>query len=68
MLFRSIGAPFYIMSYVDGRVLRSIADIQGLDQVAAARTSELLVDTLARLHAIEPAQVGFADLGRPGDT
>jgi aminoglycoside phosphotransferase (APT) family kinase protein len=60
-----IGAPFYIMSYVDGRVLRLIADIQGLDAVAAARTSELLVDTLARLHAIVPEEVGLGDFGRP---
>jgi aminoglycoside phosphotransferase (APT) family kinase protein len=60
-----IGAPFYLMSYVEGRVLRTAADIAGLSVVTARRTSEMLVDTLAALHAIDPAAVGLSDFGRP---
>ena len=60
-----LGAPFYLMSFVDGRVLRSHEDIDGLSPQTAHRTGELLVDTLAQLHAANPAAVGLADFGRP---
>ena len=60
-----IGAPFYVMSYVDGVVLRGPEEISKLSRAAATRTGELLVDTLAALHATDPAEVGLADFGRP---
>ncbi len=60
-----IGAPFYLMSYVDGVVLRDAEDITALSRAEAARSSELLVDTLATLHATDPAAIGLADFGRP---
>jgi len=60
-----IGASFYLMSYVEGRVLRGRDDIYSLSHATAATTSELLVDTLAALHATDPAAVGLTDFGRP---
>jgi aminoglycoside phosphotransferase (APT) family kinase protein len=60
-----IGAPFYLMSYVDGWVIRGVADIGSLDRATAARTGELLVETLARLHSTVPDEIGLADFGRP---
>jgi len=60
-----IGAPFYLMSYVDGLVLRDAADIAALSRTGATRTSELLVDTLADLHATDPAEIGLGEFGRP---
>ena len=60
-----IGAPFYLMSYVDGVVLRGEAEIARLSPEDAARTGDLLVATLAALHATDPAAVGLADFGRP---
>ncbi len=60
-----IGAPFYLMSHVDGRVLRGADDIYALPTAAAARAGELLVDTLAALHAVDPIAVGLVDFGRP---
>jgi aminoglycoside phosphotransferase (APT) family kinase protein len=57
-----LGAPFYVMSFVDGRVLRDAAD---LPPEVAARTGDVLVDTLLDLHAIEPERVGLGDFGRP---
>jgi aminoglycoside phosphotransferase (APT) family kinase protein len=59
-----IGAPFYLMSYVDGVVLRG-STAESLDPVTAARTGESLVDTLAALHAIDPISVGLGEFGRP---
>jgi aminoglycoside phosphotransferase (APT) family kinase protein len=53
------------MSYVDGLVLRGSADFVGLDRAVATRTDEMLVDTLAALHAIDPDTVGLSDFGRP---
>jgi aminoglycoside phosphotransferase (APT) family kinase protein len=60
-----IGAPFYLMSYVDGVVLRGEAEIARLSPEDAGRTGDLLVTTLAALHATDPAAVGLADFGRP---
>jgi aminoglycoside phosphotransferase (APT) family kinase protein len=60
-----IGAPFYLMSYVDGRVLRTDQDIVTLSPQIAQRGSELLVATLAALHTVDPDAIGLADFGRP---
>jgi aminoglycoside phosphotransferase (APT) family kinase protein len=58
------GAPFYIMRYVDGLVVRGSEGAQSLDLAARARSGESLVDTLAAIHAVAPADVGLDDLGR----
>jgi aminoglycoside phosphotransferase (APT) family kinase protein len=56
---------FYVMGKVDGEALYSGADVAGyLDESARARAGESFVDTLAALHAIDPADVGLAELGR----
>lgn len=58
------GAPFYVMGFVEGTVLhdRTVAELLPIDERAAL--SMHTVEILARLHAIDPAQVGLADLGR----
>ena len=61
-----LGVPFYVMEKVDGYVIRS--DIPaGYAESAQDRRgiADALVDTLADLHAVRPAEVGLADLGRP---
>lgn len=60
-----IGAPFYLMSEVNGVVLRDAAGYARLSAERAAHCARLLVDTLAALHAVAPASVGLADFGRP---
>lgn len=60
-----IGEPFYLMSFVDGRVLRGAAEFAGLSPGQARHLGEVLVDTLARLHAEDPEAIGLADFGRP---
>ena len=60
-----IGAPFSVMSYVDGRVLQDGDEAAELTADDARRCAEALVDELARLHAVDPAQVGLGDFGRP---
>lgn len=60
-----LGANFYLMSFVDGVVLDHPAAIAGLTPERAARSCEQLVDTLVQLHAVDAAEVGLADFGRP---
>ncbi len=59
------GAPFYVMEYVKGHVLRDPASAeQEIDRQARRVASESLVDVLADLHAIDVDAVGLGDLGR----
>lgn len=60
-----IGAPFYVMDRVDGRVVRSTAELAAFDPDDARRVSHELIDVLARLHAIDYEAVGLGDFGRP---
>jgi len=60
-----IGVEFYVMSMVEGRVLRSAEDMSRLSTADASRLGEVFIDTLAELHRIDPQRVGLADLGRP---
>ena len=61
-----IGVPFYVMEKVDGYVIRdtlpagyaeSAKDRQGI--------ADVLVDTLADLHAVDPGETGLSGFGRP---
>jgi aminoglycoside phosphotransferase (APT) family kinase protein len=59
------GAPFYVMGYVDGHVLRDRAAAEAvLDERARANASRSIVDTMAAIHAVDLDAVGLADLGR----
>ena len=60
-----IGAPFYLMTFADGEVLRDRPQLERLDDTAATALANELVDVLARLHRLDPEQVGLGDLGRP---
>lgn len=60
-----IGAPFYVMSFADGAVLRSREQLESIDAAGATALADGLIDVLARLHQLDPAAVGLADLGRP---
>ena len=60
-----LGAPFYVMEFTDGRVLRDRADLERLDSPAAAALADELVDVLVRLHRLDAKAIGLGDLGRP---
>ena len=49
------GAPFYVMSNVDGVILRTPADMAELTAAQARACSEALVDVLAAIHAVDYA-------------
>jgi aminoglycoside phosphotransferase (APT) family kinase protein len=59
------GAPFFVMEYVDGSVLRDPAVTRReTDEHMRTHVSESLVDTLVALHGVDPDTVGLGDLGR----
>ncbi|GHE12669.1 phosphotransferase family protein [Streptomyces alanosinicus] len=60
-----LGAPFYVMGFTDGTTYRSDAELAPLGPTSARRATHALVDTLARLHAVDPTRGGLGDFGRP---
>jgi aminoglycoside phosphotransferase (APT) family kinase protein len=60
-----IGAPFCVMEFADGDVLRDRAQLERLGAAAATALADELVDVLVRLHRLDPERVGLGDLGRP---
>jgi aminoglycoside phosphotransferase (APT) family kinase protein len=57
-----LGAPFYLMQHVDGKIYR---DAGGLSPEQFRELTFTLVDTLADLHALDPAAIGLGDFGKP---
>lgn len=60
-----IGAPFFVMQFVDGTAYRSAAALAALGADRTRAVSERLVDSLAALGRIDPVAVGLADFGHP---
>jgi aminoglycoside phosphotransferase (APT) family kinase protein len=60
-----IGAPFALVEYVEGRVIRTREQLDALPDAEVVRCGHALVEVLAHLHAVDPAAVGLAGFGRP---
>jgi aminoglycoside phosphotransferase (APT) family kinase protein len=60
-----IGAPFYLMEYVDARVLRTEQDAAQLTSDQARQLSERLAEMLAAIHGVDIEATGLAGFGRP---
>jgi aminoglycoside phosphotransferase (APT) family kinase protein len=58
------GAPFYVMGWVDGHVVRDAAATEVLAPEARRHAGEQLADVLADIHAVDVDAVGLGDLGR----
>ena len=59
-----LGAPFYVMEPIGGVILRRTPP-DGFSADHAKRLSESFIDNLARLHSLDYAAIGLADLGKP---
>ncbi len=58
-------APFYVMGFVDGHILRDAATATTvLDEASRRRAGESIVDVLAAIHAVDVDAVGLGDLGK----
>ena len=61
-----IGVPFYVMAKVDGYVVGDTLPAGYAESAEDRRgIADVLVDTLADLHAVDPGEVGLLDFGRP---
>ncbi|KOG77067.1 MULTISPECIES: phosphotransferase family protein [Streptomyces] len=60
-----LGAPFYVMEYVEGVPYRTAEQLAPLGPERTRAAVLGLVDTLVDLHAVDPGAVGLGDLGRP---
>ncbi len=61
-----LGAPFYLMERIQGVVLRrELPPDFHLPPETVRRLSESFIDNLARLHGLDYAAIGLADLGKP---
>ena len=58
------GAPFYVMDYVEGTVVRSATDAGGLDDAQRSTAGRSLVEVLTRIHAVDVDAIGLGELGR----
>jgi aminoglycoside phosphotransferase (APT) family kinase protein len=58
------GAPFYVMGFVEGPILRSEEDAKAFDEAERRAIGERVVDTLVAIHGVDPDAVGLAELGR----
>lgn len=62
-----IGTPFYVMSFLDGRIIEDPAIPDGEVQHDPARRRAMwaaAVKSLARLHRVDPAAVGLDNYGK----
>ncbi len=61
-----IGSMFYVMDKVEGRVFWDLK-LPGLALAQRRAIYEAQTDTLARLHAFDPAAIGLGDYGKAGN-
>ena len=61
-------APFYVMEFVEGPILRGLAEAAAFPEEADRQAiGERVVDTLVEIHAVDPDAVGLGELGRKED-
>ncbi len=60
-----LGAPFQIVEYVEGQVVRRRSQLEALGRRAIDGCVDALIRVLVDLHSIDPASVGLADFGKP---
>ncbi|MDX6740113.1 phosphotransferase family protein [Actinocorallia sp. A-T 12471] len=60
-----IGAPFYVMDFADGLILRDLPQVAAFAGPPATGLAASLMRTLATLHSLDPDAVGLGGLGRP---
>ncbi|MGI8663753.1 MAG: phosphotransferase family protein [Acidimicrobiales bacterium] len=59
------GAPFYVMRFVEGHVVRDAATAHSvLDDAGRRHAGDSIADVLADIHAVDVDAVGLGDLGK----
>ena len=61
-----LGAPFQMVAYVPGNVVRYTEQLEALgDRATIESCVDALITVLADLHAVDPDAVGLGDFGKP---
>jgi aminoglycoside phosphotransferase (APT) family kinase protein len=60
-----LGAPFQIVEFVDGQVVRRRAQLEALGRRAVDGCVDALIRVLVDLHSVDPNAVGLSDFGKP---
>ncbi len=61
-----IGTPFFVMDYVDGRLIKD-PTLEGFDKDQQREIYFEMSRVLASLHSIQPADYGLESYGKPGN-
>jgi aminoglycoside phosphotransferase (APT) family kinase protein len=61
------GAPFHVMDFVDGLVLRNVASTETMTSAEADTATDSLIDTQIALHTLDLEAHGLEGLSRHGD-
>lgn len=61
-----VGSQFYLMRYVQGRIFLDCS-MPDLSPAERRQLFDATNRTLAELHCLDPAEIGLADFGRPGN-
>jgi aminoglycoside phosphotransferase (APT) family kinase protein len=61
-----LGTPFYVMECIEGRILWD-PDLPGMTPDQRRAHYRELNRAIAALHMVDPAKVGLADFGKPGN-
>jgi aminoglycoside phosphotransferase (APT) family kinase protein len=62
-----IGSMFYVMEYMEGRILWDPVVPEAADNAERAAIYDTMNTTMAALHCVNVEAVGLADFGRPGN-
>jgi aminoglycoside phosphotransferase (APT) family kinase protein len=60
-----LGAPFQIVDFVAGQVVRRRAQLEAFNHTVIDRCVDSLIRVLVDLHAVDPNAVGLGDFGKP---
>ncbi len=61
-----VGTMFYVMEFLDGRIVWDL-DLPDFSPDERAAVYDSLNETIAALHSFDPASLGLADYGKPGN-
>jgi aminoglycoside phosphotransferase (APT) family kinase protein len=62
------GDPFYVMGWVEGPILRSLAEAEEFPDHGDRRAiGERVVDTLVAIHSVDPDEVGLGEMAKKED-
>jgi aminoglycoside phosphotransferase (APT) family kinase protein len=61
------GAPFYVMEFVSGPILRSAADAEAFSERQRGAIGDRVAETLVAIHGVDPDAAGLGDLGKKTD-